>query len=88
MSNQKINYEEKKVLLIGGGGTIGTYVAKSLLEMGASVDIICLEDYKSDNEKLRYFKSKVTVDFLKGFWQTSITTQYLILYIIPLQRST
>lgn len=67
MSNQKINYEEKKVLLIGGGGTIGTYVAKSLLEMGASVDIICLEDYKSDNEKLRYFKSKVTVDFLKGF---------------------
>lgn len=51
----------------GGGGTIGTYVAKELLEMGCSVDIICLEDYTSDNEKLRYFKSNITLDFLKGF---------------------
>ena len=44
MSKEKINYAEKNVLLIGGGGTIGTYVAKELLEMGCSVDIICLED--------------------------------------------
>ena len=58
---------DKKVLLIGGGGTIGTYVAKELLEMGCSVDIICLEDYTSDNEKLRYFKAEVTLDYLKGF---------------------
>lgn len=58
---------DKKVLLIGGGGTIGTYVAKELLEMGCSVDIICLEDYKSDNEKLRYFKAPVTLDYLRGF---------------------
>ena len=65
--SEKIDYENKRVLLIGGGGTIGTYVAKELLEKGCSVDIICLEDYTSDNEKLRYFKSKVTVDFLKGF---------------------
>ena len=57
----------KNVLLLGGGGTIGTYVAKELLEMGCSVDIICLEDYKSDNERLRYFKSQITLDFLKGF---------------------
>ena len=40
MSKEKINYAEKNVLLIGGGGTIGTYVAKELLEMGCSVDII------------------------------------------------
>lgn len=57
----------KKVLLIGGGGTIGTYVAKELLEMGCSVDIICLEDYVSDNEKLRYFKTAVTPEFLEEF---------------------
>ena len=62
-----IDYQSKKVLLIGGGGTIGTYVAKELLEKGSSVDIICLEDYVSDNPKLRYFKNKVTLDFLKGF---------------------
>lgn len=58
---------DKKVLLIGGGGTIGTYVAKELLEMGCSVDIICLEDYHSTNEKLRYFKAEVTLDYLKMF---------------------
>ncbi len=62
-----MNYNEKNVLLIGGGGTIGTYVAKELLEMGCSVDIICLEDYTSDNPKLRYFKAPVSVDFIRGF---------------------
>lgn len=58
---------EKKVLLIGGGGTIGTYVAKELLEKGCYVDIICLEDYVSDNEKLRYIKESVTPEFLEEF---------------------
>ena len=66
MSNE-INYESKKVLLIGGGGTIGTYVAEELLKKGCSVDIICLEDYVSNNPKLRYFKNNVTLDFIKGF---------------------
>ncbi len=63
----KIDYSNKKVLLIGGGGTIGTYIAKELLELGSSVDIICLEDYESDNEKLRYIKAMATADYLKGF---------------------
>ena len=58
---------DKKVLLLGGGGTIGTYVAKELLAMGCAVDIICLEDYTSDNDKLRYFKATITLDYLKGF---------------------
>lgn len=35
----------KNVLLLGGGGTIGTYVAKELLEMGCSVDIIFKANY-------------------------------------------
>lgn len=56
-------------------------IAKELLEMGCSVDIICLEDYKSDNEKLRYFKAPVTLDYLRGFWLINITTEYLISYI-------
>ncbi len=62
-----MNYNDKKVLLIGGGGTIGTYVAKELLEKGCSVDIICLENYKSDNEKLRYIKAPVTLEYLHDF---------------------
>lgn len=62
-----MNQQNKKVLLIGGGGTIGTYVAEELLEMGCYVDIICLEDYTSDNERLRYFRTNVTPDYLKGF---------------------
>lgn len=58
---------DKKVLLIGGGGTIGTYVARELLEKGCLVDIICLEDYVSDNDKLRYIKANVNYDYLNGF---------------------
>ncbi len=57
----------KKILLIGGGGTIGTYVAKEMLEKGWSVDILCMEDTKSDHENLQYIQAKVTLDYLKAF---------------------
>lgn len=57
----------KKVLLIGGGGTLGTYTAKELLKLGNAVDIICLEDKKSDNEKLRFFKAHADMDYLSEF---------------------
>lgn len=39
----------KSVLLIAGGGTLGKYTAAELLRLGCFVDIICLEDYVSDN---------------------------------------
>ncbi|MBQ9760559.1 MAG: NAD-dependent epimerase/dehydratase family protein [Clostridia bacterium] len=58
-------YKNKKVLLIAGGGTLGTYTAGELLSKGAFVDVICLEDQKSDHERLRYFKSYATLDFLR-----------------------
>jgi len=48
----------KKVLLIGGGGTLGTYTAKELLRLGHKVDIICLEDKASDNENLTFYKGE------------------------------
>lgn len=67
MNQNQPTYSGKKALLIGGGGTIGTYVAKELLNKGASVDIICLEDYCSDNERLTYFKEEVTTEFLRTF---------------------
>lgn len=46
----------KKVLLIAGGGTLGTYTAEELLNMGCLVDVICLEDKESTDERLRFFK--------------------------------
>ena len=55
----------KKVLLIAGGGTLGTYTAEELLRLGHSVDVICLEDKVSNNERLRFFKESATLEYLK-----------------------
>lgn len=57
----------KKVLLIAGGGTLGRYVTRELLEKGCAVDVICLEDYTSDNELLHYYKAKVDFEYLTEF---------------------
>ena len=59
----------KKVLLIAGGGTLGLYTAKELLRLGHAVDIICLDDMTSDNEKLRFFKANATVEYLKELFK-------------------
>ena len=55
----------KRVLLIAGGGTLGTYTAEELLRLGHSVDVICLEDNVSDNANLRFFKSRATLEYLE-----------------------
>lgn len=57
----------KKVLLIAGGGTLGTYTAKELLNKGCAVDVICLEDYTSNNPKLCYHKAKADLNYLTDF---------------------
>ncbi len=57
----------KKVLLIAGGGTLGTYTAKELLNKGCAVDVICLEDYTSDNSNLHYYKAKADLNYLTEF---------------------
>lgn len=62
-------YENKKVLLIGGGGTLGTYTAKELLRLGCYVDIVCLEDKVSDNERMRFYKEYATMEFLSKLLQ-------------------
>ena len=59
----------KNVLLIAGGGTLGLYTAKELLRLGHAVDIICLDDMTSDNEKLRFFKANATVEYLKELFK-------------------
>ena len=57
----------KSVLLIGGGGTLGTYTAKELLQQGHKVDIICLEDKVSDNKNLNFYKGQASLEFLDSF---------------------
>ena len=59
----------KHVLLIGGGGTLGTYTAKELLRLGHKVDVICLEDHISEDPRLRFIKAKATESFLRDFLQ-------------------
>lgn len=57
-------YKNKNALLIAGGGTLGSYTAAELLRLGANVDVVCLEDKKSTNERLTYYKSYATNEFL------------------------
>lgn len=57
----------KKVLLIGGGGTLGTHTYAELIRLGHKVDVICLEDFISDNEKLNFIKAKADFYYLTKF---------------------
>jgi nucleoside-diphosphate-sugar epimerase len=57
----------KCVLLIGGAGTLGSYTAEELLKIGYNVDIICLEDMHSEEDRLNYFKAVADKEYLEGF---------------------
>lgn len=59
----------KRVLLIAGGGTLGKYTAEELLQLGCAVEVICLEDMKSDNENLKFYKSYATYEFLSRLFE-------------------
>ncbi len=61
--------ENKKVLLIAGGGTLGRYTAKELTAHGASVDIICLEDCTLDDPSIHFYKAEATLELLGEFLQ-------------------
>ncbi len=57
-------YTNKKVLLIAGGGTLGTHTSNELLRLGASVDIICPEEKVSNDPRLVFHRSLVTRELL------------------------
>ena len=46
----------KKVLVIGGTGAMGIYLVPELLGLGYAVDVLSLDDRKSETPNLRYFK--------------------------------
>ena len=57
-------YSGKRVLLIAGGGTLGTYVSAELLRLGAFVEVICPEEKVSDHERLVFHQSMATEELL------------------------
>lgn len=61
-------YSNKTVLLIAGGGTLGTYVSDELLRLGASVEVICPEEKVSYNERLVFHQSLATEEVLKDLF--------------------
>ena len=58
-------YKGKKVLLIAGGGTLGTHVAEELLSLGASVEVICPEEKVSHHPALLFHRSLATEALLR-----------------------
>ena len=56
----------ENVLLVAGGGTLGTYVAEETVSRGIHTDVICLEDYKS-SRMITYYKEKVNLEYIKKF---------------------
>ena len=58
-------YTNKRVLLIAGGGTLGTKVSQELLRLGAFVEVVCPEEKVSDNERLTFHQSMATEAFLQ-----------------------
>ena len=61
-------YSNKRVLLIAGGGTLGTYVSEELLRLGAFVEVICPEEKVSDNERLVFHQSMATEELLRDLF--------------------
>ena len=60
-------YQNKKVLLIGGGGSLGLYAANELVSKGSFVDVLCREDHVSDDPKLRFFNMDADLEHLQSF---------------------
>lgn len=46
--------KQKKILVLGGTGAMGVYLVPELLRMGYLVDVVSLDDVKSDNPALTY----------------------------------
>lgn len=61
-------YSNKRVLLIAGGGTLGTHVSSELIRLGATVEVICPEEKKSNNARLIFHQSLATEELLTSLF--------------------
>lgn len=64
-----MTYQNKRILLIAGGGTLGTYTAQELLRLGAFVDVVCPEEKVSYDERLRFYRGLATDAFLQDIFK-------------------
>lgn len=62
-----MHYQNKHILLIGGGGSLGLYAAQELVGKGCFVDVLCREDHASSDLRLRFFNADATLEHLQGF---------------------
>jgi len=60
-------YQNKKALLIGGGGTLGRYTAQELLDKGCQVDILCMNEPNMSHPNLQILRGKVDYAYLETF---------------------
>ena len=60
-------YQNKKALLIGGGGTLGRYTAQELLDKGCQVDILCMNEPNMSHPNLQILRGKVDYAYLEAF---------------------
>lgn len=57
----------KRVLLMGGTGAMGVYLAPMLVDMGYLVDVLSLDEKVSDTPSLRYIQGDgMDVDFMRN----------------------
>ena len=62
-------YKDKHVLLIAGGGTLGTYTGRELLRLGCYVDVICPEEKHADHERLTFHRGYATEELLAALFE-------------------
>jgi len=48
---------KKRILVPGGTGAMGVYLVPELVRLGYAVDVVSLDDIRSDNPDVRYFKA-------------------------------
>ena len=60
-------HQKKKALLIGGGGTLGRYTAKELLDKGCQVDILCLNEPNMSHPNLQIIQCRADYPYLEAF---------------------
>lgn len=57
----------KKILVLGGTGAMGVYLVPELAAMGYAVDVVSLDDMKSDHPRVTYRQANAKdIDFLKS----------------------
>ena len=65
-------YKNKRVLLIAGGGTLGTYASEALLERGYTVDVLCPEEKTSENKNLTFYREYASPEVLRRLFSEKV----------------